>query len=1111
MKRNLFSLTLLGLLMAGALVPGALKAAEKTDKTEKPDKKAAEKKTAWNADTFSGLELRNIGPALTSGRIVDLAVDPKDKRVWYVATAASGVWKTRNAGVTWSPIFDSEASFSIGCVTVDPNDSLVVWVGSGENNSQRSVSYGDGVYKSVDGGVSWENVGLKTSEHIGKIVVDPRDSRVVYVAAQGPLWAAGGERGLYKTADGGKTWKRSLFVSDNTGVTDIAMDPQNPDVLYAASYQRRRHVWTLIDGGPESAIYKSTDAGATWTKLGKGLPKEDTGRIGLAVSPMKPQVVYAIVEAAGKASGFYRSADGGANWEKRNKRIASSPQYYQELFPDPKTFDRIYSVDVWIQVTEDGGKTFRRLGENDKHSDNHIVWIDPDQTDHLLVGCDGGLYESWDHAATWQFKSNLPITQFYRVSVDNALPFYNVYGGTQDNFSLGGPSRTLSQSGIVNSDWFVTVGGDGFQSQADPEDTNVVYAESQYGGLIRFDKKSGEQIYIQPQPGKGEPPLRYNWDSPLIISPHSHTRLYFAANRLFRSDDRGDHWQAVSPDLTRQIDRNRLPVMGRVWGIDAVAKNTSTSFYGNIVALSESPRQEGLLYVGTDDGLIQVSEDGGAHWRKTESFPGVPDRTYVSRVEASPRDADTVYAAFDNHKMGDFKPYLLKSTDRGRTWTSIASDLPARGSVYVVLEDPVKPSLLYAGTEFGAFFSADSGKHWLQFKGGLPPVPVRDMVVQKREGDLVLASFGRGFFILDDLTPLREATAESLDRGPVLFPVKPVQLYNPSALLGGRGKSFQGASYFTAPNPPAGAVFTYYLKDELKTRQKVRRDEEKKLAKEGKDVLYPTWESLEAEEREPEPAVILTVSDEEGHVVRRLSGPTSAGFHRVAWDLRFPPANPTSLGDEDPGPFNEPPRGPMVVPGTYRVALAQQVDGKETPLGAPQTFTATALGLASLKAPDAKAVFRFERDTAKLQRAVLGATSAIDEAKTRLDYIDKALLDTPGAEPRLGEAARALRGRLEDLTVEIGGGTIQARHEEPSLPSIVARVEGIVDGSWSASAAPTQVQLDAYRGASDEFARFLPKLQQLEADLKKLEDQLEAAGAPWTPGRIPTWEPPRTP
>ena len=901
MKWNSVALALGSLLLAGGAFAAPQEAYKGTEskktaaaqaagKPAKDDKKAKadEKKDKLSASTFGGLELRGIGPAVVGGRVIDVAVDPTSPSTWYVAVASGGVWKTTNAGTTWAPIFEGQGSFSIGCVTLDPKNPLVVWVGTGENNSQRSVSYGDGVYKSTDGGKSWENVGLKKSEHIGKIIVDPRDSNTVYVAAQGPLWSPGGDRGLYKTTDGGKTWKPALAISENTGVSDVAFDPRNPDVLYAAAYQRRRHIWTLVNGGPEGGLHKSTDGGATWKKLSAGLPSGDLGRIGLAVAPSKPDTVYAVVEAVGKASGFFRSTDAGGSWEKRSGYISGSPQYYQEIFVDPEDADRIYSVDVLLQVSENGGESFRPLGEKDKHVDNHSVWINPVNRDHLLVGCDGGLYETWDRGANWDFKSNLPIAQFYRVSLDNALPFYNVFGGTQDNFSLGGPSRTNNNHGIRNSDWFVTQGGDGFQTQVDPQDPNIIYAEAQYGALGRYDRKSGEVIQIQPQPGKGEPALRWNWDSPLIISPHSHTRLYFAANRLFRSDDRGDSWKVVGPDLTRQIDRRKLKVMGKVWSADTVAYNASTSFYGNIVALTESPAKEGQLYVGTDDGLIQISEDGGANWHKIDKFPGVPDNTYVSDLETSPTDPNTIFAAFNNHQNGDFKPYLLKSTDRGKSWTSITGDLPERGSVWTVAQDHVNPNLLFAGTEFGLFFSIEGGKKWIQFSS-LPVIAVRDLVIHKRDNDLVVATFGRGFYILDDLTPLRRVKRETLEQEAGLYPVEKTWMYIEASPMGVPDKGFLGSSFYTAPNPPFGASFTYYLKDDLKTRKKQRQEQEKTLEKEGGTLVFPTWEALRAEDREQEPSILLTVTDEEGNVVPRRTAPAHAPEHPRAgfWPRRM--------------------------------------------------------------------------------------------------------------------------------------------------------------------------------------------------------------------------------
>jgi photosystem II stability/assembly factor-like uncharacterized protein len=1100
-SRKLPALLVWAGLLAGLIIGSSPAAAASRDDKKEPD-------TLWKSETFTGLKLRGIGPALTSGRVGDIAVHPTDPRTWYVAVASGGVWKTTNAGTTWSPIFDSQGSYSIGCVAIDPANPLTIWIGTGENNSQRSVGYGDGVYRSTDGGKTWENMGLKQSEHIGRIVVDPRDSSTVYAASQGPLWSSGGDRGLYKTTDGGATWKPILQISPDTGVNEVHLDPRNPDVLYASAYQRRRHVWTLINGGPESGIHKSTDGGLTWKKLESGLPKEDKGRIGLAISPAAPDTVYAIVEAANKTGGFFRSQDAGGSWEKMSDYMSGSPQYYNELVADPLLPGRVYSLDTWLMVTEDGGKSFRRLGERYKHIDNHALVIDARQTEHLIAGCDGGVYESFDRGATWRYVPNLPVTQFYKVTVDSSSPFYYVYGGTQDNFTLGGPSRTNTANGILSSDWFVTTGGDGFQSQVDPDNPNIVYSQSQHGVLVRHDRRTGEIIDIQPQPEEDGESLRWNWDSPLIISPHAGTRLYFAANRLFRSDDRGDSWRAVSPDLTRLVDRNKLPVMGRVWSVDSVAKNASTSFFGNIVALDESPLEEGVLYVGTDDGLVQVSEDGGGTWRRGDRFPGVPDMTYVSRLMASRHDAGTVYAAFDNHKMGDFKPYVLRSPDRGRTWVSIAGDLPERGTVYALAEDHRVAGLLFAGTEFGVFFTRDGGRRWVQLKGGMPPIAVRDLAIQRRENDLVVATFGRGFYILDDYTPLRAAGDSLLAGEAALFPVKQTWMYIPStAPLGLREKSMQGDSLYTAPNPPFGAVFTVYLKDEIKTKKKMRQEAEAAAIKKGEAITYPSWEALREEDREEEPALLLTVTDEEGQMVRRLSAPAKSGFQRVAWDLRLPPSSPTDL--KPPATDNlwsDPPAGPMLAPGQYSVRLSKLVAGQETPLGEAQTFTAVPLGTASLPAKDRAALLAFQKKTGRLQRAVLGAGRSLDEAQGRLTHIRAALRDTPGADPRLTQEASRLEARLKDLQIELSGDSTRGSRNEPTPPSITERVQGIVYGHWNATGDATLTHQRAYDLAASQFGRVLESIRELVlGDVRRLEDQAEAAGAPWTPGRVPSW------
>ena len=1094
-----------------AAKPQASPEAAKQDEPKKPDEEKADEANKpadpMSSPTFNGLRLRSIGPAFTSGRVIGFAVEPNNPAHYFVAVASGGVWKTINNGTTWTPVFDREGSYSIGAIALDPKNPLTVWVGTGENNSQRSVSYGNGLYRSEDGGKTWKNVGLKASEHIGRIAIDPADSKIVYVAAQGPLWGPGGDRGLFKTTDGGKNWKNILNISEHTGVTDIVIDPQNPETLYAASYQRRRHMWTLIDGGPESAIYKSTDAGATWNKLKAGLPTTELGRVGLAISPVNTNVIYATVEAADRKGGIFRSNDRGGSWERRNEFDATA-MYYARIVADPKDVDRIYVMNVFLMVSDDGGRTLRRLGEKSKHVDNHDIWIDPNNTDHYLVGCDGGVYESHDRGGNWEFKRNLPVTQFYDVTTDNATPFYNVYGGAQDNFSVGGPSRTRSASGIMNSDWFVTNGGDGFRSQVDPEDPNTVYAELQNGSLARFDKRTGERMGIQPQVGRGEEPLRWNWDSPFIISPHSHTRLYFAADKLFRSDDRGDTWQVISGPLSRGLDRDQLPVMGKVWSIDAVAKNASTAFFGNASALAESPRKDGLIYVGTDDGLLQITEDGGKNWRKLDKFPGVAEVAYVSRLVASNHDTNTVYAAFDNHQNADFKPYVLKSTDAGRTWVSINGNLPKNGPVWAIAEDHVNPNLLFVGTEFGLFFSIDGGQKWVALKGGLPTVAVRDIAIQKRENDLVAGTFGRSIYILDNYAPLRLIKPEMLKQDSLVFPVKDALMYIQAQPLGGRGKSFQGESFYTAENPPFGATFTYYLKEELKTRKAKRQDTEKEAAKKGTGAVLPAPSDLRAEEEEEPPAVIITITEASGRVVRRLTGPITAGLQRVAWDLRYPPASlPPPPNPETEDPFNEGPAGPLVMPGAYKVSLAKRIGGVMTPLSDPQEFQVVVSGQEGMSASERAALVEFQQKVARLQRAVSGALEASNALKPRLVLIRRALLDTPGAGDKLLDDAAALDRRTNEILRALRGDQALRARNMNLAPSIIERVGEIVGSQRMSTARPTQTQVNQYTAAAQEFEAVLSQLRQLiEGDLAKLEKQMEAAGAPWTPGRIPEWK-----
>ena len=1065
-----------------------------------------EKKDPWQS-TFSGLKFRSIGPALVSGRIVDLAVNPKNTSEYYVASANGGVWKTTNAGVTYTPVFENEASFSIGCVAIDPTNTNVVWVGSGENNNQRVVGYGDGVYKSEDGGKTWKNVGLKNSEHIGKIAIDPNNTDIVYVAAYGPLWSSGGERGIYKTTDGGKTWKAVLIVSENTGFNEVMIDPGNSNILYAAAHQRQRKVFTYIGGGPESAVYKSTDAGATWNKIMKGLPADvDLGRIGLAMSPVNPDYLFAIVEASGDKGGVFASTDRGASWEKRSNYFTAG-NYYQEIFCDPKDINRIYSVNVYMQVSDDGGKTFHNLGEKSKHVDNHVIWVDPNDTKHMLVGCDGGLYETFDQAQNWNYKANLPVTQFYKVSLDNSFPFYYVYGGTQDNFSLGGPSRTKSENGIVNSDWFVTTGGDGFESQADYVDPNIVYAESQYGGLVRFDRKSGENLNIRPVEPGDELPYRWNWDAPLLISQHDHKRLYFGSNKVFRTDDQGNTWKVISGDMSRGIDRNKIPVMSRVWSVDAVSKNQSTDVFGQLTTIAESPLDENILYAGTDDGLIHVTTDGGKDWTKIDNIPGVPAQTYVNKIIASSKNKNVAYVAFNHHRYGDFKPYLFKTTDAGKTWTAIQNNLPARGTVYCVAEDNVNPNLLFAGTESGVYFSIDGGAKWIQLKGGLPTITVKDMEIQKRESDLVLATFGRGFYVLDDYSPLRNLKKEDLQKTAFISPVKTAWMYIESTPLGIRGKGFQGESYWNAPNPKPGSVFTYYLKEDIKTLKEKREESEKQKIQAGQSVYYPSMDSLRMEDAQPAPYLIFTTTDENGNVVRRLRAPAKKGINRITWDFRTDPTGPINFSTfDESNVFASPPRGIMVLPGDYKVSLSKFEDGVYTQLVAPQPFKIEALNMTGMSETDKKALYDFGKKVAELKRAVDGTNGYRNELMNRLRFMKEAALQTSAIDQSIVKDIILLERRLGEVDKKLNGDASLTRREFEAPPSINNRIGNIMEGVITTTAAPTNTSISSYTISAQQFGPLLAEVKAVGEEVKRIENILEKSGAPYTPGRVPDWK-----
>jgi photosystem II stability/assembly factor-like uncharacterized protein len=1074
-------------------IPGFLWAAEPSSD---PD-------PGLNEKTLKGLEWRNIGPALTAGRVADIAVDPNDRSTWYVGVGSGGVWKTTNRGTTWSTVFDNEGSYSIGCITIDPNNSSTIWVGTGENVGGRHVGYGDGVYKSLDGGVSWTNMGLGNSEHIGMIRVDPRDSDVVYVASQGPLWSAGGDRGLYKTVDGGKNWELILSGGEYTGVNEVHLDPRNPDVLIASTHQRFRNVAALMNGGPESGIHKSTDGGRTWRELSKGIPAEDKGKIGLAISPVNPDVVYATIELAQRTGGLWRSLDGGETWEKRSSEVYSGtgPHYYQEIFASPHDVDTVYQVAPTLYRTTDGGKTMEAMRNRHVHGDYHAIVFNPDDPDYLMAGSDGGVYETYDGLENWKFYANMPITQFYKVAVDYDLPYYNIYGGTQDNNSQGGPSRTTNVMGIRNSDWFITVFADGHAQAVDPTNPDIVYSEWQQGNLVRYDRKTGEVIYIQPQAAEGEDSDRFNWDAPILISPHDPARLYFASQRVWRSDNRGDSWTAISGDLSHARDRLKLPMMGRVWSWDSAWDVMAMSQYGTITSLSESPLVEGLLYAGTDDGRVQVSENGGQSWRAIDSLPGVPDGFFVNDIRADLHDADTVYLVVDDHKSGDFAPYVLRSTNRGRSWRSISNNLPERHVAWRIAQDHVNPGLLFLATEFGIFFSVDAGGAWTKLSGGMPNMSFRDLVIQQRENDLVGASFGRSFWIFDDYSPLREVDNRKLAEDTMLFPVRDTWWYIPTRPYGdfdAGGKSSQGDQYYLAPNPPFGAVITYYLPEAIQTAKEQRRESEKAIEKEGGDTPYPGWDALRAEAAEEAPFVMLTIQDKDGNIIRRLEGPAKAGFHRVAWDLRYPSSDAWSESESEE--WGRMP-APLAAPGSYTVSLSTWKDGRMQNTGLSQDIEVKLLHQNSLATSTPEEVVAFSLRLDALNREVEAASAAASAMLKELGAV-KQTLTRSDASTDLRLQASQLEQEVRDLQLLMTGDETRDFMGAPGPVSISRRGSVAQLGTALSTHGPTPMHESNLQMAERAFEQVRSGIDQLVGDkLPALRAALDAAGVPWTPGR----------
>lgn len=1055
-------------------------------------RKQKNQKTEAKKVSLDAFKFRNVGPAFLSGRIADIVTHPENSNVWYVAVGSGGVWKTENAGTTWSPIFDDQSTYSTGCITLDPSNPSTVWVGSGENVGGRHVAYGDGIYKSTDDGKTWKNMGLKNSEHISEIIVHPDNSDVVWVAVQGPLWSKGGERGLYKTTDGGANWKQVLGNNEWTGVTDIMVDPRNPQIIYAATWDRHRTVAALMGGGPGSGIHRSDDGGNTWRKLTNGLPSSNMGKIGITISPQQPDVVYAAIELDRTKGGVYRSANRGESWTKMSNTVSggTGPHYYQELYASPHEFDRLYLMNVRVLTSGDGGKTFSQLPERNKHSDNHAIVFKKEDPNYIMLGTDAGIYESFDSAKTWRYIKNLPLTQFYKVAVNNAEPFYHMFGGTQDNGSAGGPSATDEREGIANKHWYKTLFADGHQSATDPVYNDIIYAETQQGGLHRVDLTTGEQVSVQPQARAGEPHERFNWDAPILVSPHNPARLYFASYRVWKSESRGDDWEPISGDLTRNEERITLPIMGRQQSWDNAWDVGAMSNYNTITSLSESPIQEGLLYAGTDDGFIQVSENGGDSWRAIPvTNLGLPARSFVNDIKADLYDVNTVYVALDNHKEGDFNPYLYKSSDKGLTWKSISNNIPKRTLVWRMVQDNVKKNLLFAATEYGVYTSLNGGDSWQKLPG-TPTISFRDITIQKRENDLVAASFGRGFFVLDDYSALREFTESNLNQKGKLFSPRPAKWFVPRSNTGNTG-----ADYYFAKNPEYGAVFTYHLADDYKTQKQIRVSKEKKIK--NSNIPFPGWDALDAEGRESTAKVILTIHDGAGNIINKVSQKASKGSHRIAWDLTH--FNPFAISSDGSSRRRYGGGGAMVIPGNYSASLHLEKEGSVTPLDGPISFEVKPIREGVLKGASYEDYDSFRVALTELMKEMNAVQDVFSESIKKHKALKVAL-------SRSNIAPGPIEGQLASLDNEINainklsGSPSRSEIGERNPATMQSYLYNAMNGMEN-SYGPTGINKKSFEIAKKMLTTIKAKVEALDSSITPIEKALKAAGAPYINGQ----------
>jgi len=1059
-------------------------------------KKTTSPSKPLDSKLLSDLRFRSIGPAFMSGRIADLAIDPSNENVWYVAAGSGGVWKTVNAGTTFVPIFDDQSVYSIGCVTLDPNNPYTVWIGTGENVGGRHVGFGDGIYKSADGGESWENMGLKNSEHISKIIVHPDNSEIIMAAAQGPLWSSGGERGFYKSVDGGKTWKKTLGDEQYTGVTDMAVDPRDANRVYAVTWEHHRTVAAWMGGGKKSRLYLSEDAGNTWIQLKTGLPEGNWGKTGLAISPINPDVLYAAIELDRTKGGVWRSENRGGSWAKMSDAVAGAtgPHYYQEIFASPHKFDRLYLMNNRLLKSEDGGKTFERMDETAKHVDNHAVAFKMSDPNYLLVGTDGGVYESFDLGATWRYMDNLPLTQFYKVAVDDAEPFYNVYGGTQDNSTEGGPSRTDNHHGIRNADWKVVLNWDGHQPATEPGNPDIMYGQRQQGTLSRIDLATGEVTDIMPQPAEDEDYERYNWDAPILVSPHDPATIYHGSQRLWKSTNRGDSWISLSDDLTRDQERIALPIMGRVQSWDAPWDVGAMSNFNTITSIAVSPQNEQVIYIGTDDGLLQVTDNEGQSWKKIEiSTLGVPSRCYINDVKADLFDESTMYVALDNHKEGDYRPYLYKSKDKGVSWTRITNGLGDKNLVWRIVQDHVNENLLFAGTEFGVFVTLDGGSSWTELDGGVPTISFRDLAIQRRENDLVAASFGRSFYILDDYSALRNVNASQMNEEASLFEPRKAWWYVERSVLDFNDtRGSQGSQLFVAPNPEFGSIFTYYLKDDLKSLKEQRQESEKE--KSG-NLPFRGWEALEEETREMDPFVYIEITDQSGNVISRKKAESNKkGFHRVAWNLRVGTSQALTLDSK-----TEDMNGLLCAPGTYKATLHKYERGSFDQIAGPVDVKVEPLMKGTLPGSPMDQVIAFWREYEDVSRDVSALSVELSNTRKMSEKLFSAAAHANVSTKVLTQVA-ALKKELGSMDSRLNGNPAKNQIGEKNRPTLGARLFALTRGVETSTYGPTTTHKETMRIIRKQLGEMSSKLEISKKQTTNLAEKILDAGGSWVEG-----------